>query len=94
MLHLQVWGKSAGRRELTLKCRCPEVLYRTQKIMVGRDGIEPPTPGFSVLDLNRRHLSPSQLVAISKAHGRSSAANSVVLRDVGDNLGDRCLSWI
>jgi hypothetical protein len=63
------------------------------KVVVGRDGIEPPTPGFSVLDLNRRHLSPSQQVTKSKAHGRRRAmlpANSVVLRDVGDNLGDRC----
>src|SRR5262249_13771360 len=43
------------------------------KGMVGRDGIEPPTPGFSVLDLHRRHRSPSQLLAISKAHRRRSA---------------------
>jgi len=86
MLHLQVWGKSAGRRELTLKWRCPEVLYRTQKIMVGRDGIEPPTPGFSVLDLNRRHLSPSQLVAISKAHGRSSALLRLI--------ASCCATWV
>jgi hypothetical protein len=28
---------------------CVEILDRIQKIMVGRDGIEPPTPGFSVL---------------------------------------------
>src|SRR5215467_223732 len=42
------------------------------KGMVGRDGIEPPTPGFSVLNLDRWHRSPSQLVAISKTHGRGS----------------------
>jgi len=50
-----------------------------RRTMVGRDGIEPPTPGFSgfsgfsVLNLNRRHRSPSQLVAISKAHHCSRA---------------------
>src|SRR5262245_17071420 len=43
------------------------------KNMVGRDGIEPPTPGFSVLSLKRRHRSPSRLVAISKGRGRCSA---------------------
>jgi integrase len=43
------------------------------KNMVGRDGIEPPTPGFSVLAFKWSHHSPSQLVTISKAHGRRNA---------------------
>jgi len=30
----------------------------------------------------------------TRSPSRHVAANSVVLRDVGDNLGDRCLSWI
>jgi len=41
---VQAWGKSEGRRALPLPHRCLEVLNRTQKNMVGRDGIEPPTP--------------------------------------------------
>ena len=44
---VQVRGKSAGRRVLPLPHRCLEVFNGIQKIMVGRDGIEPPTPGFS-----------------------------------------------
>jgi len=48
---VQVRGKSAGRRVLPLPHRCLEAFNRIQKIMVGRDGIEPPTPGFSVLYL-------------------------------------------
>jgi len=52
---VQVRGKSEGRRDLLFPYRCLEVLNRLQKIMVGRDGIEPPTPGFSVLNLHRRH---------------------------------------
>src|SRR5262249_47703552 len=43
------------------------------RTMVGRDWIEPPTTGFSVLNLNRPDRAPSQLVAISKVRGRCSA---------------------
>jgi hypothetical protein len=76
---------------LPLPHRCLDVFNRIQKIKVGRDGIEPPTPGFSALDFNRPHRSPSQQVAKSKVHGRRGAmvaANSVALRGVDDNLGD------
>jgi len=34
--------------------------------------LEPASSGFSVLNLDRRYRSPSQLVAISKVLGRSS----------------------
>ncbi len=44
----QVWGKSEARSEIALNNRYSEVPNRTEKIMVGWDGIEPPTPGFSV----------------------------------------------
>jgi hypothetical protein len=36
------------------------------KISADSRGSNPPTPGFSVLNLNRSHRSPCQLVAISK----------------------------
>jgi hypothetical protein len=45
----QVWGKSEARTEIDLNSYYPEVPCRTEKKMVGWDGIEPPTPGFSVL---------------------------------------------
>src|SRR5262245_59809787 len=41
--------------------------------VVGAKWAQLTTPGFSVLNLNRRHLSPSQLVAISRAHDRRRA---------------------
>jgi len=50
-----------------------ELSERISREMVGRGGIGPPTLGFSVLNLNRRHRSPSQLVAIWKVRGRCSA---------------------
>jgi hypothetical protein len=50
---VQVWGKSKGFRELFPKYRSSEVRDRTEKKMVGRGGIEPPTPGFSVLGVIR-----------------------------------------
>jgi len=37
------------------------------KIMVGRDGIEPPTPGFSVRPEAHRHRSPSDPIAATSA---------------------------
>ena len=48
--------------------------------MAGSTGLEPATSGLTVLAFKWSHHSRSQLVAISK--------------DVGDNLGDRCLSRI
>jgi hypothetical protein len=45
----QVRGKSETRSEIALKTRYSQVPSRTEKKMVGWDGIEPPTPGFSVL---------------------------------------------
>jgi len=54
--------------------------------MAGSTGLEPATSGLTVLNLNRRHLSPSQLVAISKAHGRSSA----MLRPIASCCG----TWV
>jgi hypothetical protein len=40
---------SGFRREIAPKARTTQVADRTEERMVGRDGIEPPTPGFSVL---------------------------------------------
>jgi integrase len=45
----QVLTKSAGSDDSSLKLRGPQLIGKLRKEMVGRDGIEPPTPGFSVL---------------------------------------------
>ncbi len=62
----KISAKSAGASGWRDGVSVAELSERIRREMVGRDGIEPPTPGFSVLNLNRRHLSPSQLVATSK----------------------------
>jgi len=46
---VKVSSKSAASEEIALKARTPQVADRTEEKLVGRDGIEPPTPGFSVL---------------------------------------------
>jgi len=43
---VQVRGKSASQRVLPVSHRYLEVFSRIQKIMVGRHGIESPTPEF------------------------------------------------
>jgi integrase len=45
----KVLTKSEGTEGASLKLRGPQVIGRARKELVGRDGIEPPTPGFSVL---------------------------------------------
>ena len=45
----QVVAKSAGSGDPALKLRGPQLVGKLRREMVGRDGIEPPTPGFSVL---------------------------------------------
>jgi hypothetical protein len=46
---VQVRGKSKPESETLPKIAYSEVLNRAEKRLVGRGGIEPPTPGFSVL---------------------------------------------
>ena len=46
---VQVRGKSETLSVMLAQTTAAQVLDRTKKKMVGRDGIEPPTPGFSVL---------------------------------------------
>ena len=54
---VQVWGKSEGLRELVLKHRSSEVLGRTQKKMVGREGIgDSACPGTGKRHLRRASL--------------------------------------
>jgi integrase-like protein len=50
-----------------------EVTETMERRMVGRDEIEPPTPGFSVLILNRVHRQHSQRLARSSASNRRRA---------------------
>jgi len=47
--------------------------------MVGRDGIEPPTPGFSVLWSSWSHRAPS--AGIGQNSGSSVQAESVISTD-------------
>src|SRR5215813_15362387 len=54
--------------------------------VVGAKWAQLTTPGFSVLNLNRRHLSRSQLVAISRAHDRRRA----MLRPIASC----CATWV
>jgi len=82
----KVSAKSAGIETVCEGLSVAEIPERIRSQVVGRDGIDPPTPGFSVLNLNRRHRSPSQLLAISKAHGRSSA----MLRPIASC----CATWV
>ena len=58
---MQVRGKSEARSEKLREIACSEVLNRIEKELVGRDGIEPPTPGFSVLFSDSRKCA--QLLA-------------------------------
>ncbi len=46
---VQVRGKSETLSVMLAQAPASEVFDRTEEKMVGRDGIEPPTPGFSVL---------------------------------------------
>ena len=45
----KVLTKSEGAETAALKLRAPQLVGKLRKEMVGRDGIEPPTPGFSGL---------------------------------------------
>ena len=82
----KVSTKSAGVETVREGLSVAEITERIRSQVVGRDGIEPPTPGFSVLNLNRRNHSPSQLVAISKAYDRSCA----MLRPIASC----CATWV
>ena len=55
---VKVTSKSAASGETTPKLRGPQLIGKLRKEMVGRDGIEPPTPGFSVLPLYRDRSIP------------------------------------
>jgi hypothetical protein len=66
----KVSTKSGGVETVREGLSAAEIAERIGSEMVGRDGIEPPTPGFSNLNLNRRHRSSSQLIR-SKSHGHS-----------------------
>jgi len=56
----KVTAKSAGGDTLLEGVSVAELTERIISEVVGRDGIEPPTPGFSVLALNRPRCSSFQ----------------------------------
>jgi len=50
-------GQSPGQSGVVI---IEPVSWKNAKKLVGRDGIEPPTPGFSVLVVDRPHRPSSQ----------------------------------
>ena len=70
--------------------RAPQLIGKLRKEMVGRDGIEPPTPGFSVLAVNPRIVRHFIELCFT-ARGASSrhvAVGCSLEQSVSDNLGD------
>jgi hypothetical protein len=63
----RVPAKSAAADATSLNLRGPQLLGKLGKKMVGRDGIEPPTPGFSVLIVNAALRQVSRQVAVAGA---------------------------
>jgi hypothetical protein len=64
----KVSTKSGGVETLREGLSVAEITERIESEMVGRDGIEPPTPGFSVLSVDRRLSLPFQRLAHSSPH--------------------------
>ena len=60
-------GQSPGQSGVVV---IEPVSWKDVKKLVGRDGIEPPTPGFSVLIVNRVHRQHFQRFARSSASNR------------------------
>jgi hypothetical protein len=80
-------GQSPGQSGLAI---IEPTSWKDVKKLVGRDGIEPPTPGFSVLAVNPRIVRHFIELCFT-ARGASSrhvAVGCSLEQSVSDNLGD------